>query len=434
MSMLSQRMLVITESIEHGDHIDTQNEETAQVMEENAVIPENKSDEELDKNSKPAPVDDRSYCEKINNVSSYDDIEELEDRIEIDRIFSNKGSVDAAVELNTFLTESVDYLERLSVSMKAKQYKILSESVDTEDRDAKLQTLLEDSGASLWQKLIAIIVTAISKIKDFASKLVFKAAIGLDVYGKWAVANEDNIRKTYKKTNFDYACKMHKWNHVKLFDVSDFSRIHDVASTIIGEATKKDDMKKKLDEFENRNWSNKDVYNYILSKSTGIKVKGDKEEALQCIVTEIRGKNAEHVTLSEKVINSYIKGLKSIKSQALAISSKSKLSLVNPRFDALLKEARMEANKYDKDPDSIRYKYFRARYSILSDAQQVAFDVYRLKMNLIKQYASELHGSLASYLKHANKSDKDVQNENAELLNMNQEIPNNAMVINEILV
>ena len=138
--------------------------------------------------------------------------------------------------------------------------------------------------------------------------------------------------------------------------------------------------------------------------------------------------------MTKEVINDYIKGLKSIKSQALAISSKSKLSLVNPRFDALLKEARMEANKYDKDPDSIRYKYFRARYSILSDAQQVAFDVYRLKMNLIKQYADELHGSLINYLKDVNKDDDEIQNENAELLNMNQEIPNNAMVINEILV
>lgn len=422
MSLLNQRLIVLTETSDE----DTSNPQEIQV-------PENEGKPVVD------PVD--SKADDTTNVVTYKDekpddqkidlslkgMDKLEDEMELQSMFGMDETVELICDVDKCIYESINTLKASTLAVKASQYKILTETVTGTEKNEKLIALLESAGESLWTKFINLLKAFIDKIKVASREIVLKTCAKFDVYGKWATKYEDvlnEIAKKSKKSDITVVTEISDWDQSKLFSFDEFAKLHQIASTILGNATKTSDMKDKLSEYDSRNWDRQDIYNYVLSKCTGIHVKGNKTKALDKVVDSIRG-DVKEINLTRSKVNEMIKGLKNIKSQVLSVSSNSRLAMVNPEFDAMLTDAKRERDKYSDDTDSARYRYYRERYTVLSTAQEAAFDIYYIKIKMLSEYTHDIKNSLKGYLRGYTHD----LNESVDYMSMSNEIHENAIVL-----
>lgn len=360
---------------------------------------------------------------KIEPTVSKTELDELQDRIELQEMFGLNEAIELLYAFDRFLYESINNLDNIIIKEKASKYKILSETVDGEERENMITTLAESTNGSLWSSLINIISNFIERCKRVIMELPIKVASRFSLYTAFVSKYEKKLKEyDGNKTTSVNVEKMHDWDTNKLFTVPNFSKLHEFASTILGNVSDDSKMIEKLDEFSRRSWSTDDIYGYIMSKCIGVKCKG-KEYALSAIYSSIKGKEKTvSVTLNEA--KKYITDLKRINSHVLSMAAKSKMSIMNPEFNVMLKDAKKQSA--GDSNDSIRVRYFKERYRVLSIAQNVAFDIYFAYIKLFGEYASEMKTCLKLLSDELLESSLD---ESAQFLKMNNELIDNAYVL-----
>ena len=367
-------------------------------------------------------LDNTIHTLKMDDISDLDDIE---DRIKVNDLDDFDDLSESIFEIDRELEEIGIILENGIAKAHAAQYNLLSECVGNDDIDSKLGLLYETSLSSLWKSFIEALEKFIKKAKDFMSDLCFNAVAHFDLYGKWAAKYEEALKNADKSSSGGVTKKIsiYDWKREKIFQMTDFSRLHEYASTIIGKATTVEDMERKLDAYEKNNYSSDDIYNYILSKCCGlhIGVTGSKSESMKKVLNKIKGNKVETDVTRYKV-DTAIADLKAVRSHVLKYASRTRFAILNPEFDVMLREAKREMSAASSDKDNTKYKYFRTRYTVLSKAQEVAFDIYSIKIRTIKEYAKTCKEICEAYIS------KPI-NESVDFLSMNNEIASNAVVL-----
>lgn len=349
-------------------------------------------------------------------------LDEIESRMIVDDMYGFDTIVECMMELTRDLENISIIMENGVSKTHAAQYNILSESSDND----KVIALYESAIGTLWQTFITALKKFIIKARNLINEFTFRAVANFDYYGKWASTFEESLNNANKSTSNGKKIYIntYDWKRENIFQMTDFSRLHEYASTIIGKATTVEDMEKKLQIYENNKFTSDDVYNYIISKCCGVSIgniKGDKSEIHDKIISKLRGKEINIEVTSDKV-NQCLKDLKSIKSHVIRYANRSRLSIMNPQFDIMLKDAERELNENRSDTDNIKYKYFRVRYDVFSKAQQVAFDIYHIKIRLIKDYAESCKAICKAYV-------SEPINESIDYLSMNKDIASNSIVL-----
>lgn len=351
------------------------------------------------------------------------DLDDIEDQMEVE----DMNGMDMVIECISNIENEINsiriQLNNDTAKAHAAQYNALTECAENERADA-MHVLYETTISSLWQSFIDALTKFVEKVKRAAADISFKAVAYFDSYGKWATKYEEALNNATATNNGTKKyITTYKWKKDKLFQITDFSRIHEYASTILGYTTNPDEMAKKLAQYESRNWNTNQIYGYIFSKCVGLKGNFDegKAEAHKLAIDQIRGPKTNNVELSMTKIQNCIKDLKSIRSYMLKYASSSKLSLINPEFDTLLRDAKKES-KNISDQDTVRYKYYKTRYNILSQAQEVAFDIYYMKARLLKEYANSCMEICKAYT-------NDVTTESIDYFSMRNSIIDNAQVL-----
>ena len=448
-NLLNQRFIILNETPEFElptSHVKDENDKSLGLEDNNYVKIDNENsidstvsiDPEIDTNSTPYQdtvttiVDQNATMTGLSNEPS-SSLDEIEAEMEIKDDVVDVMITESVVDTIRFLNESVNELERDSIKLQVSQFNILTESTSEDEKIEKLSVLHESTSESLWSKFIKLITNAIEKIKNLINRISITFMGYFDSYGKWARKYEDELRKSPKNNdNVTVEVSYHEWNEHILFNDNDIKLAYNAASQIIGSASSTEDMEKKIAEYENRKWDTLSIYKNIATALTKASVKDAEStsDVLKVMVNAIRNHNTKNsITLNINTINKYIDDLKKIKTSVgrLAVSTRSKM-VQNSELETLLKDAKAEQKKYSQDKESIRYKYYRLRYTVATVAQQVIFDVYRLKMTLLKEFAEEKKQILKSYLNMT------TQEESIDYLNMsNSGIPELSYVMNEIV-
>lgn len=327
----------------------------------------------------------------------------------LDKFDTMNESVDY---VNTILEESINSINNEIGNANMRKNIFLAcqtnNTADSLEYDS-LESIREAAGKSLWSKLISLIEKVIAAVGNFIKTSFFKMLVAFDHYGRLAYSYEEKLKDV---KDVQAIVRMHQWKSDVLFKSTDFASLHNDVSKIIGTAKTEDAMREKVDTYERNKWDEHNIYKFFAEHCMGAKLSGNKQNFMDAVMDKIAGAET-NVNVSKNDIHKYIDGLKNIKTQVGSISSKAKLSIVNPQLETILKDAKIEQKKYGKEnANSIAYKYYRIRYTVASIAQKVAIDMYSLKIKLLRMYASELSKACKEYINEASKDS--TQNESIE--------------------
>lgn len=410
MNLLNQKMLienVVTEDVENKTVEDIKVSSTNDDAENNKI------------ESDPTQIsnDNVEYTMSDKGVNALDEIEE-------EIVYNDRNGFDEVCETVTELSMDLEnislMLENISVKSHAAQYNLLTETTDNKS----MQILYETTINTLWSKFIEVLTSFIEKAKRLVTNLTFKAMAHFDYYGKWADRYNENLKK--KKSSGIALTPKHmsgyNYDRVKLYQDTDYSRLHEYAASIIGNATTTEDMERKLKEYEDRDFDAASIYSYIMTKCCGVHVSGnDKTMVKTKIINNIRG-NIANIKVDTTTVNQALTDLRNVKLNVGKYSKSSRNTILNPEFDKILKNIKEELNANRDDKDNIRYKYYRARYEVFSKAQQAAFDIFQIKISCIKEHANQCMKICKTYVSRE-------MEESIDFSEMNNEIAQNAVVL-----
>ena len=366
------------------------------------------------------------------------ELEELKDEEFIDFDVSNldiENKLDECVSEIKSTINLVSYkLNTMENNFREQYFKVLTESIDI---DADMESLNESAEDSKWSTLIDLISKLIRWIKDKFTNFAFNLMSKMDYYGTWVSKNEALIKKAKKfvdKSNTTYIdMDCHKWNTNKLFQCTEFNDLYKHTSTILGVTNDKDLMKNKVEDYEARNWTAKSMYKYIMAKCLNVdakELKGDMSDINEKAIKLITGGDKLKVKVTSKLIDDFQIGLKLIKTEVAHITANAKNKIVNKEIDLLLDECKREAAKREDNKDGIKYRYYRHRYDVYACAQQVALNLYSMKIKLLNMYANEAKGCLTTIINEY-LSTKESKNESIDYMAMNNTIIDNPEILNE---
>lgn len=338
----------------------------------------------------------------------------------------DENNLDLETKVDEYITDSKSLINRASViiesidSLELSYANILFETSNIYSINEAIDI------SNIFSALYNAIINFIKTVKEKYHKFIFTLLANIDFYGKWVDKNKDDIRllkKVLDNSNTTYIdMDTHKWNVKKLYSFTEFDNLYNRASTIIGNATSKDKMKDKLKEYEDRNWDKQKIYSYLLADCVGIKakeVKGTIEDARNKIISEVMGNKLKCKATSER-ITMYEIGLKNLKSEVIKMNSKIKNKITNEELDKLAELCKTEmADRSDK-PDSVKYKYYQARYEVLSIAQNVAFDLYAIKTKLLIKFANEAKQFISGTMREV-AANESKNNESIDYMAMNND-------------
>lgn len=414
MNLLNQKMLI--ENI--SDEAST--EET--IVESTEEIRTSSTDD----NVNSSKIEDRET--QLNDNESYsltndgiNTLDEIEERIINENDDAMDSMSESVYELSRDLEQISIMLENVTVKAHAAQYNLLTETTDS----AQMQVLYESTISTLWTKFIEALKNFIIKAKNMVSNLTFKAVAYFDYYGKWANKYEENLRKKSgdgKTLSTKRYINGYEFDRTKLFQNTDFSRLHEYAATIIGNATTTENMEHKLNDYLDRKFTADDIYSYIISKCCGVHISGnDRTTIKHKVIEKIKGE-IKTVTVDNNSVHQSLNDLRSVRTNVMRYASASKTNILNPEFDKILANIKKELDAERQDTDNIRYKYYRARYDVFSKAQQAAFDIYQIKIKCIKDYADQCVKICKTYV-------STTMTESVDIITMNTEIPSDAVVL-----
>lgn len=414
MNLLNQKMLI--ENVVD----ETSVEETIAESTEEIKVPTTDDNDNSSKieGKENQLIDNESYSLTNNGINILDEIEE---RITNENEDSMDSMSESVYELSRELEQISIMLENVTVKAHAAQYNLLTETTD----NAQMHVLYESTISTLWTKFIEALKSFIEKAKSMMANLTFKAVAYFDYYGKWANKYEENLRKKSgdgKTLATKRYINGYEFDRTKLFQNTDFSRLHEYAATIIGNATTTEDMERKLNDYIDRKFTADDIYSYIISKCCGVHVSGNDKTAIKHkVIEKIKGET-KTITVDNESVRQSLNDLRSVRTNVMRYASASKTNILNPEFDRILESIKKELDAERQDTDNIRYKYYRARYDVFSKAQQAAFDIYQIKIRCIKDHADQCMKICKTYV-------STTMTESIDVTTMNTEIPSDAVVL-----
>ena len=388
-------MKILEETIEAVESVDTED------IEINNTITETVEDTETAPN---VTIEDQTQV-NINNTNiinmSPSKLEELEDKINNESVILDDVIIESFYTLNRNLCQMVALSETISIDTINKQYKILTEcSYGTDDYNDKVSALIESSGENLIQRLIAAIQKFIDWCKETLSKLGVQISLHFVDYEKWSTSKENELMKKSSEVGNRVSANFHKWDRDELFKVLPISNIESIADKYIKVTTDKDKMKDYIDEFTNKYNSvteaADDVYVHALATAIGgnpdDRVMTDKSMAKDAFIVKLMGKEKD-IYMDAQNTAKFLKELKKVKSSTSTFISSMRNNSVNNKFTELIKDAKKEMNDREEKPESKKYQYFNIRFHVLTAVQNAINDAYKIKCQLMKQYANELYNA-----------------------------------------
>ena len=373
--------------------------------------------------------DKKIIKESIEDITSIEEsINDIEREISISELNEFDDLIECIVTMDSLL-ESVTIMTNNNITkLHSMQYDVLSECVES-DRVERMNILYESTIGDMWRKFIAMVSAAIEKLKNKISIMVFSAVAGFDIYGKWADSFEkklDHKKSTAHRSSTNVTFDMHNWNISDIFTPTQFNDIGNFASIILGKATTKDDMKKKLNDFYGKSWTNDDIYKFIMEKYyPKASIGGGSKASIQNDIIESIMNDKSTISIDENKVKSYLKILKDVKSNVTTFAGKSKIKMLNPEFDTLVKECKKASNEFNnEEANPVEFRYYRERYNVLSIVQQATFDIYYIKIKLVKAYVKELQSACNAYI-------SSTINESVDYLSMQHDAIKGAGILTE---
>ena len=383
---------ILEETIDAVVSVDNETVENITVINESTYTTPNVTVED-----KTQVIDNKSAA----NTMSPSRLEELEDKINSESELIDDIITESFYNLNRDLCNMVALSETISIDTINKQYKILTEcSYGTDEYNNKVSALIESSGESLIQKLVSAIQRFIEWCKETLSKLGIQISVHFVDYEKWASSKEDELIKKSSEVGNRIDVKFHKWDKELLFTKLPIGEIESVADSYIKVTNNKDKMKDYIDEFINKYNSvtevADDVYVHALATAIGgnpdDRVNTNKALAKESFIVKIMGKDKD-VYMDTKTTSEFVKELKKVKTSTSTFISSMRNNSVNNKFTELIKDARNEMHDRENKPDSTKYQYFNIRFHVLTAVQNAINDAYKIKCQLMKQYAKELYSA-----------------------------------------
>ena len=373
--------------------------------------------------------DKKIIKESIEDITSIEEsINDIEREISISELNEFDDLIECIVTMDSLL-ESVTIMTNNNITkLHSMQYDVLSECIES-DRVERMNILYESTIGDMWRKFIAMVSAAIEKLKNKISIMVFSAVAGFDIYGKWADSFEkklDHKKSAAHKISSNVTFDMHNWNISDIFTPTQFDNIGNFASIILGKATTKDDMKKKLNDFYGKSWTNDDIYKFIMEKYyPKASIGGGSKASIQNDIIESIMNDKSTISIDENKVKSYLKILKDVKSNVTTFAGKSKIKMLNPEFDTLVKECKKASNEFNnEEANPVEFRYYRERYNVLSIVQQATFDIYYIKIKLVKAYVKELQSACNAYI-------SSTINESVDYLSMQHDAIKGAGILTE---
>lgn len=406
---------ILEETIESVENIDNE-----QPITETSDSIENIDDSDTSPN---VTIEDQYQVNDKKVILTPSMIEDLEDKINNESVILDDIITESFYNLNRDLINIVALSETISIDTINKQYKILTESsYGTDDYNEKVCTLIESSGNNLIQKLVEAIKRFIEWCKEILSKLGVQISLHFVDYNKWATSKEDELVKKASEVGNRVSAKFHKWDKNELFKTLSISEIESVADSYIGITSDKDRMKEYVEDFRSK-YNNvteaaNDIYCHALAKASGGNPDGrtmtNKELAKQAFYIKLMGAEKD-IYMDSKTTISFMKDLKSVKSDSSKFISSMRNDSVNNKFNELIKDAQKEMNKREDKPDSTKYQYFNIRFNVLTAVQNAINDAYKIKCQLINQYIKELYNAckkLDSFKESSSNESIDINSNN----------------------
>lgn len=342
-------------------------------------------------------------------------IEDLEEKIDNDYNSIQESITDAFYDATRNLMLAEAQLETISIDVINKQCKILTESTLGSNKYIDdINTLIESSGDSLLQKIITAITNFITWIKERLRAIGIDISIHFVDYEKYANSEGEDLIKKANEYGTQVQVSAHKWNTDLLFEPVNFSYIQEIADRYVAPTDSKDKMKEIESEIASKyNGTNgyvtlkDDVYSHALALAIGgsgdDRIMSDKNLAKAAFIAKITNKE-KTVNMNNERTGKYLKKLKTVKNDTQKSITVMRQSFVNPAFNRLLKDAQREANSRSDKTDSTKYKYYRLRFEVLSAVQNACDDIYKIKVQLMVQYAREMYNSLKALKSYKNTS------------------------------
>ena len=159
-------------------------------------------------------------------------------------------------------------------------------------------------------------------------------------------------------------------------------------------------MKEYVDYFKDKYGSvsevASDVYVHALATAIGgnpdDRSSTNKKLAIEAFNVKIAGKEKD-IYMDAETTSNYISELKKVKTSTSSFISAMRSNSVNNKFTELIKDTKREMNNREEKPDTIKYQYFNIRFNVLTAVQNAINDAYKIKCQLMKQYAKELYSA-----------------------------------------
>ena len=116
----------------------------------------------------------------------------------------------------------------------------------------------------------------------------------------------------------------------------------------------------------------------------------DKEMAKNAFMVKLMGKEKD-IYMDPKTTSEFIRELKKVKTSTSSFISSMRNNSVNNKFTELIKDAKKGMDNKSDKPEGTKYRYFNIRFNILTAVQNAINDAYKIKCQLMKQYANELY-------------------------------------------
>lgn len=352
---------------------------------------------------------------KTISTMSKTELEDLEDKINMNSSFVDDTITESFYELNKDIMMSQSLLESISISAIHSQYKILTEcSYGSEEYNSEIESLTEATGIAIIDKLIEIIKNFISKAKEILSNLGVTLSMAFVDYEKWATNKESDLIDKASKYGSEVSVKIHEWNEDLLFETLPLGEIESIVEDICPIAYDKDEMEKivdkVMDKYDTAEQAGSDAYVKALAVAVGgnpgSDVHADRSMAIDAIRVKLMGTEKDKYMEAKRTSDFLIK-LKKIKTRTSRCISHMRKNGVNMHFERLIKDAKNEANKRADKESSKKYSYYRLRFTILSSVQTAINDLYKIKTQFMQAYAREMYNCLKKLDSYKSDSDGD---------------------------
>ena len=356
-------------------------------------------------------------------------IEQLEDTINSEYEELSDVYTESFYLLNRDIMLANSLLESMSIDAINKQYSILQEcSYGSDEYKSRVSTLMESVEGSFWSKFADSIIKIINGIKDLLAKLGIKISIHFVNYEKWVSAKSDDLMTKAKSCGNQVSINSNKWNRDLIMEPINFNKIHSIADDFVKKTTDKDKMEKILEKVTSKYENLNDLYVDVYCKAIDEAVDGlsnkhlvSKETAREAFKLKMTS-SKEIIYMNEKQTAKNISNLSTITRDTSKAISSMRSTLENNEFSDMLEETKALMNKKEEsNPDGKKCRYYRCRFGVLTAIQEACNDIYKIKVNLMKEYARDLYNQLKtldSYKEEVNNESVDINTINRPIIGM----------------